>query len=201
MYTSIFTWVTLLFLTWQFFNYKHGSSNFLPGALQASKCKYIQHIYMGDLTTFTSKNNNMYVDVGFSFCLVIFVWNRFRFLCNRINFQINTSFHQLMQHGFIRCMRNDIYKYLQVSGGTQFLSGTSTGYKQNTWSNFSVFTICKQQVLVETICLVLPQDIKQNNWRNLSNILPGTPTGPKTKNKWSNLNKKKGTPTALNSIK
>ena len=131
MYRSIFTWATLLLLTWQIFNYKHGSSNFLPGDPQA----YMQYIYTDDFTIFTSKINNIYVDASFSFCLLIFVWTRFKFLYNRVNFQINMSFCQLTQHGFIRHMRNDIHKYLQVLEQTNEvtfqnnLPGASTGLK------------------------------------------------------------------------
>ena len=49
-----------------------GSNTFLPGALQASKYKYIQYINMNNLTTITSKIN-IYVDASISFYLIIFV--------------------------------------------------------------------------------------------------------------------------------
>ena len=101
----------LTILMWQILYYKHGSSNFPSGTWQASKYKYIQYIYMDDPTIFTSKINNIYVDTSFSFCLVIFVRTRFKFFYNRINFQINMSFHQFTQHGFIRHMRNDTHKH------------------------------------------------------------------------------------------
>ena len=165
MYTSIFTWVTLLSLTWQIFNYKHASSNFLPGTLQASKYKYIQHTDTGDLTTFTSKINNIYVNVSFSFCLIIFVWTRFKFLYNKINFQINTSLHQLTQHGFIRCMGNDIHDYLQVLKQKQMKQPFKTiclAFPQD----------LKQKHMKQpfkTICLVLPQYLKQKHMTWLLN--------------------------------
>ena len=87
---------------------------------------------MDDLTTFTSKINNIYVDTSSSFCLVIFGRTRFKFLYNRINFQINTDFCQLTQHGFIRCMRNNKHQHLKVLKNKH----------------------------IKTVCLVLPQDLQ-----------------------------------------
>ena len=91
-----------------------GSITFPPGALQASR--YHKHSIFKWMTLpfLISKINNIYVDTSSSFCLVIFVRTRLRFLYRRIKFQINMSICQLTQHGFIRHMRNDTHKHLQV---------------------------------------------------------------------------------------
>ena len=69
---------------------------------------------MDNLTIITCKINNIYVDTSFTLCLVIFGRIGIIFLYNRINFQINMSFCQLTQHGFIRHMKNNTHKHPEV---------------------------------------------------------------------------------------